>query len=53
MVWYWVLSDLSGLVRAELDRDGITGMIGEDHIFETVQEAVAVYRSLEQRSEEG
>jgi SulP family sulfate permease len=40
-----VLSDLSELVRAELDRDGITGMIGEDHIFETVQEAVAAYRS--------
>ncbi len=44
-----VISDLSELVRAELDRDGITRMIGEDHIFETVQEAVAVYRSLEQK----
>ena len=40
-----VISDLSEMVRAQLDRDGFTEMIGQENIFETVQEAVAAYRS--------
>ena len=39
-----VLSDLSDLVKVELERDGILEIIGRDHIFETVQDAVAAYR---------
>jgi high affinity sulfate transporter 1 len=41
-----VVSDLEEPVRQELDRDGITELIGRDHIFESVQDAIAMYQGL-------
>jgi len=41
-----VVSDLEEPVRQELDRDGITELIGRDHIFESVQDAIAAYQAL-------
>ena len=41
-----VVSDLEEPVRQELDRDGITELIGRDHIFESVQDAIAAYQGL-------
>ncbi|MDQ1276583.1 MAG: sulfate permease, SulP family, partial [Euryarchaeota archaeon] len=39
-----VLSDVVQPVMNELDRDGITTMIGGDHIFESVQDVVEAYK---------
>lgn len=41
-----VLSDVVQPVMNELDRDGITEMIGRDHIFESVQDVLEAYRNL-------
>jgi SulP family sulfate permease len=39
-----VLSDIVQPVMNELDRDGITKMIGREHIFESVQDVIEAYR---------
>ncbi len=39
-----VLSEVLQPVMSELDRDGITKMIGKDHIFESVQDVIEVYK---------
>ncbi|MDK2975323.1 MAG: hypothetical protein PWP08_1694 [Methanofollis sp.] len=39
----FVMSELGDPVRAELDRDGITAMVGDDHIFEAVQDVIEAY----------
>jgi MFS superfamily sulfate permease-like transporter len=39
-----VLSEVVQPVMNELDRDGITKMIGRDHIFESVQDVIEVYK---------
>jgi MFS superfamily sulfate permease-like transporter len=36
---------VSDEVRAELERDGLIELLGEDHIFTWVDEAVAAFRS--------
>ena len=41
-----VLSEVVPPVMNELDRDGITGMIGKDHIFESVQDVIEAYKNL-------
>jgi MFS superfamily sulfate permease-like transporter len=41
-----VVSDLEEPVGLELDRDGIVEMSGRDHIFESVQDAIAAYQGL-------
>ena len=41
-----VLSEVVQPVMNELDRDGITGMIGKDHIFESVQDVIEAYKNL-------
>ncbi|AKB75411.1 Sulfate permease [Methanosarcina lacustris Z-7289] len=40
-----VLSEVVPPVMNELDRDGITGMIGKDHIFESVQDVIEAYKN--------
>lgn len=40
-----VLSDVVQPVMNELDRDGITKMIGKDHIFESVYDAIEAYKN--------
>lgn len=44
-----VLSDVVQPVMDELDRDGITEMIGKDHIFESVQDVLEAYRNLQEK----
>jgi SulP family sulfate permease len=39
-----VLSDVVQPVMNELDRDGITKMIGRDHIFESVRDVIEAYK---------
>lgn len=39
-----VLSEVVQPVMNELDRDGITQMIGKDHIFESVQDVIEAYK---------
>jgi len=39
-----VLSEVVQPVMSELDRDGITKMIGKDHIFESVQDVIETYK---------
>lgn len=39
-----VLSDVVPPVMNELDKDGITKMIGNDHIFESVQDVIEAYK---------
>jgi SulP family sulfate permease len=39
-----VLSDVVQPVMNELDRDGITEMIGREHIFESVQDVIEAYK---------
>lgn len=39
-----VLSEVVQPVMSELDRDGITQMIGKDHIFESVQDVIEAYK---------
>lgn len=41
-----VLCNLIPEVRAELDRDGLTDLLGADHVFDWVDEALAAYTSL-------
>jgi high affinity sulfate transporter 1 len=41
-----VLSEVVEPVMNELDRDGITNMIGKDHIFESVQDVIEAYKKL-------
>ncbi|HET8687759.1 MAG TPA: STAS domain-containing protein, partial [Methanosarcina sp.] len=41
-----VLSEVVQPVMNELDRDGITKMIGREHIFESVQDVIEAYKSL-------
>jgi hypothetical protein len=38
-----VLSNVGGAVRAELDRYGITALVGADGIFDTSGEVLAAY----------
>ncbi|AKB22096.1 SulP family inorganic anion transporter [Methanosarcina sp. WH1] len=40
-----VLSEVVRPVINELDRDGITKMIGRDHIFESVQDVIEAYKN--------
>ena len=40
-----VLSDVVQPVMNELDRDGITKMIGKDHIFESVHDVIEAYKN--------
>lgn len=40
----FVMSEVADPVREEFDRDGITAMVGPDHIFESVQDAIEAYR---------
>ncbi len=40
-----VLSDVVQPVMNELDRDGITKMIGKDGIFESVYDAIEAYKN--------
>ncbi|HEY5535030.1 MAG TPA: STAS domain-containing protein [Ignavibacteria bacterium] len=39
-----VLSDIIPPVQNELDKDGITEMIGRKHIFESVQDVIEAYK---------
>lgn len=41
-----VLSDVVQPVMNELDRDGITKLIGREHIFESVHEVIEAYKEL-------
>lgn len=41
-----VLCNLIPEVRAELDRDGIIELLGEDHVFDWIDEALAAYTGL-------
>jgi SulP family sulfate permease len=45
-----VLSEVVQPVMNELDRDGITAMIGRDHIFESVQDVIEAYRNSQEIS---
>lgn len=45
-----VLSEVVQPVMNELDRDGITAMIGKDHIFESVQDVIEAYRNSRESS---
>jgi len=40
----FVMSEVADPVREEFDRDGITAMVGAEHIFESVQDAIEAYR---------
>jgi len=40
----FVMSEVADPVREEFDRDGITAMVGAEHIFESVQDAIETYR---------
>jgi SulP family sulfate permease len=39
-----VLSEIADNVRAELDRSEVTGLIGKDAIFDTLEDVVTAYR---------
>ena len=39
-----VLSEIDDKVRAELDRSEVTGLIGEDAIFDSLEDVIAAYR---------
>jgi SulP family sulfate permease len=39
-----VLSEIDDKVRAELDRSGVTGLIGDDAIFDSLEDVIAAYR---------
>jgi MFS superfamily sulfate permease-like transporter len=39
-----VLSEIDDKVRAELDRSEVTGLIGKDAIFDTLDDVIAAYR---------
>ncbi len=39
-----VLSEIDDSVRAELDRSGVTGLIGNDAIFDSLEDVIAAYR---------
>ncbi len=41
-----VLSDVVQPVMSELDRDGVTKLIGREHIFESVYEVIEAYKRL-------
>ncbi len=43
----FVMSEVGDRVREEFDRDGILAMVGEDHIFESVQDAIEAYKTRE------
>ncbi len=47
-----VLSEVVEPVMNELDKDGITKMIGRDHIFESVQDVIEAYKRSKDNSEE-
>ena len=44
-----VLCDMEPRVRQELDAYGLTALIGEDHLFDSLAEALAAYRQLPPR----
>ncbi len=39
----FVMSEVGDHVRDEFDRDGISAMVGDDHIFESVQDVIEAY----------
>ena len=39
-----MLSEIADNVRAELDRSEVTGLIGKDAIFDTLEDVIAAYR---------
>jgi SulP family sulfate permease len=39
-----VLSEIDDNVRAELDRSGVTGLVGDDAIFDSLEDVIAAYR---------
>jgi SulP family sulfate permease len=41
----FVMSEVGDRVREEFDRDGISALIGEGHIFESVQDAIEAYKT--------
>ena len=41
----FAVADVRDAVRPELDRFGLTDAIGEDHIFATLEDAVAAFRA--------
>ena len=41
----FAVADVRGAVRPELERFGLTDAIGEDHIFATLEDAVAAFRA--------
>jgi len=41
----FAIADVRGAVRPELERFGLTDAIGEDHIFATLEDAVAAFRA--------
>lgn len=43
----FVMSEVADPVREEFNRDGITAMVGPDHIFESAQDAIEAYRKSE------
>lgn len=45
-----VLSEVVQPVMKELERDGISTLIGRDHIFESVQDVIETYRNLQDMS---
>jgi hypothetical protein len=46
-----VLSEIADNVREELDRSEVTGLIGKDAIFETLEDVLAIARHLANRAE--
>jgi high affinity sulfate transporter 1 len=40
-----VISDVSDPVMRQLERDGIIGLIGRDHVFDSFRDAVAAYQA--------
>ena len=43
----FVMSEVGDRVREEFERDGILAMVGVDHIFESVQDAIEAYKTRE------
>jgi SulP family sulfate permease len=45
-----VMSDIGDQVMLQLERDGILGLIGRDHIFDSYRDAVAAYQASREES---
>lgn len=43
----FVMSEVGDHVREEFDRDGISALVGDNNIFESVQEAIEAYKTRE------